>query len=172
MPRRSTLTEFIANAKAIHGDRYKYDKTHYVNAKTNIIITCPKHGDFMQLPSNHLGYKGCPNCSNSKSEILISNFLTKNGIKFQTQMRFEGCRNIKPLPFDFYLPNKNMLIEFDGEQHFVPLKHFGGSEAFKTIQENDSIKTNYSKERNLELLRLDYRMKFHEIENKLSRKLL
>ena len=172
MPKKSTTKEFVAKAKAIHGKRYKYHKTRYVNNKTDVIITCPKHGDFVQLPKNHLQYKGCPNCANSKSELLIANFLIKNSIEFETQARFERCRHKNPLPFDFYLPNKKMLIEFDGEQHFVPLKHFGGLERLKMTRKVDGIKTEFAKKNDFKLIRLDYRMNFSEIENKLKEKIL
>ena len=52
-------------------------------------------------------------------------FLSENNIRFESQKTFNSCRNKKPLPFDFYLHDYHSLIEYDGEQHFYPVK-FGG----------------------------------------------
>lgn len=61
--KRFTTEEFIERAKKVHGNRYDYSKTKYVNKRTNVIITCPIHGDFSQNPHNHINQKqGCPKC--------------------------------------------------------------------------------------------------------------
>ena len=49
-----TTEEFIHKAKAVHGDKYDYSKVKYVNSYTKVCITCPKHGEFWQLPQNPL----------------------------------------------------------------------------------------------------------------------
>lgn len=61
--RRSNRDEFIARAKAAHGDKYDYSKVDYVNASTKVEIICPKHGSFRQTPAHHLSNHGCPGCS-------------------------------------------------------------------------------------------------------------
>lgn len=61
--KKLTTEEFIARAKAVHGDRYDYSKTEYVNATTKICITCKRHGDFLQRPSHHTDGRGCPKCA-------------------------------------------------------------------------------------------------------------
>ena len=61
-----TLEEFIEKAKNIHKDTYCYDKVNYIDNKTKVIITCKEHGDFEQLPHNHLFGKGCYDCKNEK----------------------------------------------------------------------------------------------------------
>lgn len=60
---RSNTPDFIAKARAVHGDRYLYDKTVYENALSKVIITCPIHGDFEQTPNNHLSGFGCAHCA-------------------------------------------------------------------------------------------------------------
>lgn len=58
--RRLTTREFIQKAHINHGDKYNYSQVNYINANTRINIICPIHGEFQQLPSNHLtsnGYK-------------------------------------------------------------------------------------------------------------------
>lgn len=60
---KKTNADYIREFKAVHGDRYDYSKTEYVNAVINLQVICPSHGDFWQTPSNHLRGSGCPKCS-------------------------------------------------------------------------------------------------------------
>lgn len=57
-----TTAEFIRRAKLLHKDKYDYSKTEYVNYKTPVCIICPVHGEFWQIPSNHLMGRGCIKC--------------------------------------------------------------------------------------------------------------
>lgn len=57
-----TQEEFISQAKTVHGSKYDYSKSIYVDTKSKLIITCPAHGDFLQSPNHHLSGKGCPKC--------------------------------------------------------------------------------------------------------------
>ena len=59
--------KFIEEARKVHGDYYGYDKVVYVNQATNVIITCPKHGDFEQTPRKHLMGSGCKICGYEKN---------------------------------------------------------------------------------------------------------
>lgn len=63
MPKKVTSQDFIAKARAVHGDKYDYSKVSYVSAKSNVTILCAPHGAFEQIPNNHLGGKGCPECA-------------------------------------------------------------------------------------------------------------
>jgi hypothetical protein len=58
-----TTEKFIQDAIDLHGTRYDYSKTIYVNCKTKITIVCPVHGDFLQTPANHLNCRGCQKCA-------------------------------------------------------------------------------------------------------------
>jgi len=149
---------FIMKAKIIHNNKYEYSLVEYKNAHTNIIIICPKHGEFKQTPSCHLNGHGCSICKESKGEKIIRNFLTKNNILFERQKTFNGCKGKRrKLAFDYYLPEKNILIEFDGKQHFEPVKRFGGEKVFKETKINDNIKNQFAKENNINLLRISYK---------------
>jgi hypothetical protein len=169
---RYNTNEFIDLAKEVHGDRFDYSKTIYKNNSTPIVITCPKpnHGDFTQWPNHHLKGVGCPHCSESKGEKLVSEILKKNKISFLRQHRFGDCTNNKQgkfcvkLPFDFYLPNKNICIEYDGKQHFQPVNMFGGDESFEGQVLRDKIKDQYCKKNGIKLIRIPYTMKKEEIE--------
>ena len=74
--RKLTTEEFIAKSKAVHGDKYIYDKSVYVNSKKKVIITCPYHGDFLQTPHSHIMRKGCINCGGSK-RLTTEEFVAK-----------------------------------------------------------------------------------------------
>ena len=153
---------FIIKSKNIHGDKYNYDKVEYKNEHTKVCIICPKHGEFWQLPMNHLKGFGCFKCTSSKGEDVIRNFLIKNQIKFEEQKRFKFCKDKYPLPFDFYISSKNLCIEFDGIQHFKPidfsgkLNEFQIKENLKSCQIHDEIKNEYCKNNNINLLRIRY----------------
>jgi hypothetical protein len=131
---------FINKAVKIHGKKYDYSLVDYSNIKNKIKIICPIHGVFEQRPTNHLMGKGCSICRESKGERKISLFLIENNIKFIPQHTFDNCKNVKLLPFDFYLPEHNICIEYNGKQHYEPVKIFGGEEKFKLQIINDKIK--------------------------------
>ena len=113
-----TIDEFIFRARKIHGVKYNYSKVVYINNCTKVIIICPTHGEFLQIPNNHLAGRGCPHCRKSKGELLISKILNKNNVNYVMQKTFPDCKNIKKLPYDLYLPQQNMLIEYNGIQHY------------------------------------------------------
>ena len=109
---------FVENAKKIHGDKYDYSKVEYKDSKTKVYIICPKHGGFWQKPYNHLRGRGCSLCKESSLEKEIRCFLEKNKINFlyQYKMPWLGKQSL-----DFYLPDYNVAIECQGEQHYNPI---------------------------------------------------
>lgn len=62
MTKRKTTEQFIIDARKVHGDKFDYSKAEYHGNKIPITIICPKHGEFQQIPNNHLHGKGCPKC--------------------------------------------------------------------------------------------------------------
>lgn len=50
----STIEDFVNKAREVHGDKYDYSKVEYADAHKNVCIICPKHGEFLQTPANHL----------------------------------------------------------------------------------------------------------------------
>lgn len=129
----------------------------YVNSRMPILHKCKICGYEWDIsPDNVLRGHGCPKCIESRGEKLIEEYLMKHLINFERQYTFSDCRNKKPLPFDFYIPGRNLCIEYDGIQHFEPVKHFGGVDKFKQRQYNDNIKTSYCLLHNIDLLRIKY----------------
>lgn len=156
LSQRKTTEDFILESNIIHDDKYTYEKTSYIKNQIKVIITCPIHGDFTQNPLSHIQGCGCPNCYESKGEKKIDKFLSKNNISYYRQHKFFDCRNIFELPFDFYIPEKRVCIEFDGEQHFKPLSFFGGIESYERLKINDKIKSDYCEDNYINLIRIRY----------------
>ncbi len=154
----SNTTNFVTKSKEIHGSKYTYDNVEYINSQTKVQIYCNLHGHFLQTPNNHLRGQECPHCAQniSKGELTIKSILTDNNISFIQEYRFDDCKYNKTLPFDFYIPQLNTCIEFDGKQHFKPIQYFGGEEAFIKQQIKDNIKDEYCRTNNIRLLRIPY----------------
>jgi len=80
--RQSLNTEqFIERAKKVHGDKYDYSKTEYINSSTKVCIICPIHGEFWQRPKDHTKGIGCPVCKSSHLEMEIKNWLDNNNVE-------------------------------------------------------------------------------------------
>ena len=117
-----SLSEFISQANIVHGLKYDYSKVNYINSNCKINIICLLHGEFYQKPYKHLQNQGCPICKESKLENQIRKLLEKNNIKFINQYSKKNNANWLGLQsLDFYLPNYNVAIECQGEQHFKPV---------------------------------------------------
>jgi hypothetical protein len=158
----SNKEEFVIKAKTVHnkdtdGFDYIYERFIYKGNKTKGEIGCPKClRYFWQNPNNHLNGQGCPNCKSSYGEKYIIKFLNDNKIEFTPQKSFNDCRYKNPLEFDFYIPSKNVLIEWDGIQHFEVQEAFGGVDAFILQEIKDGIKNKYCEANNIPLIRLPY----------------
>jgi hypothetical protein len=152
-----TIQQFIERAKQVHGDKYDYSLVEYINHHIKVKIICKKHGIFEQVPLAHLNNEGCPKCRRSKGEEKVEKFLLENNINYIPQYKFNDCRHKRSLPFDFYLPDYNTCIEYQGEQHYHEYKKMGGIEKLKQIQYNDNIKKTYCKNNNIKLLEICYK---------------
>jgi very-short-patch-repair endonuclease len=130
---------------------------YYIHARTPILHKCTVCGCLWNgSPDNILRGYGCPECNLSKGEKEIKSYLIHHHINYIPQYTFHDCKNIHVLPFDFYLPDYNLCIEYDGIQHFKPIEYFGGEATFKETVMRDSIKTNYCILNNIYLLRIRY----------------
>lgn len=134
----------------------------YKGYNIKILCKCLTCGHkWSALPHNLLKNEGCPKCYISHGEEAIATYLDSENIKYDIQYRFEKCRYIRPLPFDFYLPDYNTCIEYDGQQHYWPIDFAGhgeadAQEAFDKVLTRDSIKTEFCESNNISLLRIPY----------------
>jgi hypothetical protein len=113
---------------------------------------------------------GCPKCASSKSEKRIEEWLRKNKIKFVHQKKFEKCKLHYQLRFDFFLPQEDYLIEYNGAQHYRFKPHWHKTiEKFIIHKKRDKAKIKFAKENGYKLIVIPYTIK--NIENYLSKKL-
>ena len=162
---RKSNEDFQKEFYKIHGDKYEL-LSEYVDSKTKVKIKCNKCGHVFESQSNHLleGH-GCPNCVKSKGEERVEVVLKNKNIYYIREYRFDDCIGIKKkMPFDFYLPNNNTCIEYQGKQHYTPMEYFGGEEGFKKQQINDNLKRKYCKENNIKLIEIPY-WDFNKVED-------
>lgn len=129
----------------------------YINAQTPILHRCKICGcEWYATPNAILSGTGCPKCKTSKGEKNISLWLDKMDISYEQQKSFQDCKDVKSLPFDFYLPECNICIEYQGQQHYYPVDYFGGEERFKLQQKHDNIKREYCQKNNIFLFEIPY----------------
>ena len=148
-----TTESFIQKAIKIHGDKYDYSKVNYKNCSTKVCIICPEHGEFWQIPYYHLSGNGCSLCGIKKNiqeqkflKILEKNFKEEK-IEYQKRLSWLGRQS-----FDFYLPDYNIAIELQGEQHFKPVELWGGEYTFKKQLKRDYKKKELCDKNNILLL--------------------
>jgi len=107
-----TTSEFIKDAKEVHGDFYNYSLVVYKSSREKVIIKCPKHDQFLQVPAKHIFGRGCPYCANNSISKKETNWLNEIGIpkKFRqykinfddyTYIIVDGCKPRKKIVFEF-----------------------------------------------------------------------
>lgn len=162
--------EFIKRSEKLYGDRFDYKETEFISSHKHVTLICKQHGSFSIKPTDHLrNYCICRKCKASGPELIIMNYLDQNKIEYVFQHTFDDCRGIrKRLPFDFYLPSFNALIEYDGIHHTLAIPFYGqqneANERLKAMIHNDEMKTKYAEDQNINLLRISHQQKHRIIE--------
>ena len=139
----------------------------YINAKTKIKVKHNKCGTIYKVrPYSFLeGYR-CPYCNSPKGETIITKILDTLNIKYEYQKNFPNLRDAQPLSYDFYIPSQNILIEYQGLQHYQPIDYFGGKNAFDKQQKHDKLKSEYAKNHGYNLIAIPYTVDtFSKIKN-------
>lgn len=227
MSRKSNTEEFVKKAQTVHGDKYDYSETNYVDAWTPITIICKKHGPFTMSAHNHLRGQGCPLCGNERKgayrKVSLEDFIRrakeKHGDKYDyslvdlkntwskvdiicpihgvfsqkanDHLRGIGCSECgkkfgvsekevlaalknkygnveyqKPFPFlksktssqslDFFLPEYNIGIEYQGDQHFRPKTRFGGESGYEKVKDRDARKFQKCEENGIKMFYISF----------------
>lgn len=172
--------KFKEEVKTLTNGEYEFRGT-YINCKTKTEIYHSKCGNtYLVEPRLFINGKRCPFCANKKLEsngvLKIKNFLDKNHIKYEQEYFFENFVNKSNIPFkfDFYLNDYDLLLEFDGFQHFQPMRFKNEKkqlDKFNRLRETDILRNNYCIENKLRLARISYKDE-KEIDNKLYSLLL
>lgn len=124
-------------------------------------------GNITYVTTDSLGSgntRSCGKCLKSVGEETIASCLNTMGIAYEREYRFEDCRYKKTLPFDFYIPELKTVIEYDGQQHFNPIKYWGGQQTYDETKVRDKIKNDYCKLKNIRLIRIPYTKSSDEIQ--------
>lgn len=159
--KRDTFETFTKKACKIHGDKYDYSKVEYVDSMTKVCIICPKHGEFWQRPDAHIRGLGCPKCRNHKTEEKICFMLDERNVNYEydqpkSWLKYKGLQRL-----DFYLPEYNAAIEYQGEEHHVPIDFAGkGKEwaenQFQSLQKRDNNKRILCEKYGIRLYYIEY----------------
>lgn len=160
---KKTTQEFQNELDTINGTGKYIVLSEYKDNRSKVLIKhCDCNRVFYAIPYNMTYSKsGCPYCKESHGEKEIALYLDNHNITYLREYKFNNCKNIRKLPFDFYIPGKNMIIEFDGSQHFQPKF---GQQSFKQTKYNDNIKNKYCDKNNITLIRIPY-TKINKIES-------
>ena len=147
---------------------YKWEEGKYKNSRSKILLKCPNNHDYEVRINSFKSGRRCPLCNNiSKGEQKIMDVLNIHNILYTHDKLIWKENKLRP---DFYLPDYNLIIEYDGKQHYESIEYFGGKEMLKLTQQKDKEKNDYCREHNINLLRIPY-WEFNNIEAILKKEL-
>lgn len=173
---RSGRLDFVFESQRNHVNsdgtpKYDYSRSYinkytgeveYTNVDQKVTILCPVHGKFKQRGFDHkFGNKGCTYCGESKGSYETWTYLETlpviGGRKgYKREKKYPDLKYVSHLRFDFYLKKFNALIEFNGEQHYMPVECWGGEEGLRKRNECDAMKVKYCADNNIPLLVIKY----------------
>lgn len=155
-----TEEEYLKRVKEINAHIEIVSK--FEGSRNPIQYICPnchevkeiKKAEYLYTKPNYV----CPTCSGSISmgERTTQQILEGLNLTFETQKTFENLIDKSYLRFDFYLPNGNTCIEYQGRQHYEPIDYFGGEERFNDQVKKDNLKRQFCKKNNIKLIEIPY----------------
>lgn len=155
----------VSHNKKVYQTSFPIKDDGEVRQKDKVEFTCDKgHPNYIANLDNRLQGCGCPVCNQSKGEESIIKYITSHNIYYVPQKIFKDCKYVSLLKFDFYIPSQNIIIEYNGGQHYKAVDYFGGEEAFKKQKERDRIKRKYCKDNGIKLIVIPY-TKFNHIDS-------
>lgn len=138
--------------------------SNYINYTTKLQCRCKKCEFLWEaLPGNLYQGTGCPRCNMSKGERKIEKYLLDHEIKYIAQY-FVKTEDSK-FYIDFYLPDYNVFIEYNGEQHYIPIEYFGGELQFNKQLTRDNNLRLYCNNNNIQLIEIRFDQNVEEILN-------
>lgn len=144
---------------------FTYVSHYHENGYTYVNYICNVHKDKgIQVKEGYTLSKcpGCPYCKKTFFESAIGDILDKWHINYESQKRFSDCRDKNPLPFDYYIEDFNIAIEYDGEFHYKPvmlgktLTYEAAYENMINTQKRDNIKNIYCRDHKINLIRIPF----------------
>lgn len=114
-----SIDDVIEEFNRLYGNKYDYSKFNYINSKTNSIIICKEHGEFKSSYQDHKNGKICEKCRKKYGSLFNYNlirYLDYRNIKYMREVILPGEYFFNK-PYDFFIPELNLIIELQGEQH-------------------------------------------------------
>ena len=146
--------EFVKKCSKIHNNKYDYSLVEYNRSSDIVTIICPEHGEFKQRAANHLMGQGCQKCG-FKSQLLLfeklTSFFKNECFLWEYRAKWLGRQRI-----DICIEKYKIAIEYDGQQHFYPIDHFGGEQEFEKRVKYDALKEKLCEENGFKLFRIKY----------------
>lgn len=154
---KKTDAQFKQEVHDLVGDEYTFLDT-YVNTDTKIKVKHNNCGNIYGVcPTDFFSHHNrCPYCAMPKTEKIIAKILDTLGIEYEIQKTFDDLRDANLLSYDFYIPSRKILIEYQGKQHYQSVNLYGGEAKFKTQQKHDKMKADYAKEHSYNLITVPY----------------
>lgn len=158
-----SLQDFLEKAKTSHPTGYSFDNVKLEDFKNKVTITCNIHGDFRIRRANFIAGQGCPKCTLVNQMKLLKKLEKRfSNIEFNWEYKANWLGKQR---IDIFIPELKIAIEYDGQQHFVPIKHFGGKAGLEITKTRDKLKEQKCKENGVLLIRLKYDYKKKDFEN-------
>ena len=151
---KHTTEEFIERAKETHGDKYDYSKVEYVSSHTKVCIICPTHGEFWQVPIEHLGGSGCPKCAN------IVKMTTEEFIRKAKEIHGEGKYDYSKTEYVNVKTKVCIICPTHGEFWQTPDSHLQGRGCPKCGSINRALHKKSSTDEFIEKAKLKYGDKY------------
>ncbi len=154
---KKTNVEFRHEVFSLVGNEYSFLET-YQGTGNKLKVKHSKCGHTYKVrPTDFLDHHArCPYCSSPKGEDIINKILNNLNIHFEYQKTFDDLKDTNLLSYDFFIPNQNILIEYQGIQHYKPIDYFGGDERFNYQQKHDQMKADYAKANGYNLIAVPY----------------
>ena len=167
---------FLQNEQLNHNDNFVFNFMHLMT-NSNMLETWKENRHRYYKTGSQLEYVQPNNITRnkiyaSKYEAMVANYLINNDIPFVCQKTYEKCKNINCLRFDFCVNYNDVeiLIEYNGMQHYKPVSIFGGELALQKTQKNDKIKQQYAEDNDIPFIVIPYNISTSkEITNFLDR---
>lgn len=157
---RKKHEQFLSQIYEIYGDRISI-LSRYTTCLNRIDVFCNICNHHWSPISRSLLRRSCPKCNFSKGELIISSILSKIGVKFEEQFVFTGLKteNNGTPKFDFVIFENDAItkvIEYDGFQHFKPVKKWGGEKRLRQQIMIDEFKNEFCRSNSIKMIRIPY----------------
>lgn len=151
---RKTTEDFIKDAKQVHGDKYDYSKTQYINSKRDVEIICSIHGSFWQNPHGHVSGYGCPKCT-LKEQSKIYEYIKSTFPEYNWSWEYKSQWLVNQR-IDICCEEIKLAIEYNGPQHYMPIERYGGEISHVKTKERDQRKSKLCNENGFSLYVIKY----------------